>query len=106
MLEFRLREIVAEGHRSLALFDETDIRAVEALLSQKNGKAYVKCQVRGKDVLAKPEEIIRQLWVHRLIFHYRYPVGRLQIEYTITMGRDTSKRADIVVMDSDRPNVV
>jgi type I restriction enzyme M protein len=37
--------------------------------------------------------------------HYKYPVSRLGVEYAITFGRDTSKRADIVVFDADRPTV-
>jgi type I restriction enzyme M protein len=81
------------------------IKAVQALMTEKNGRPYIKCQVRGKEVQAKPEEIIRQLWIHRLKTHYRYPVSRLQVEYPITFGRDTSKRADIIVMDADRPTV-
>lgn len=48
---------------------------------------------------------MRQLWLHRLMFHYKYPVTRLAVEYPITFGRDSSKRADIVVMDADRPTV-
>ena len=101
-----IKYLLADGERSLTLFlHSAAIKAVEALLVEKNGKAYVKCQVRGKEVLAKPEEIIRQLWIHRLMAHYRYPVSRLQVEYPITFGRDTSKRADIVIMDADRPTV-
>jgi len=100
-----LTDILADGERSLILFDAAGIKAIEALLTMKNGKPYIRCQVRGKEVQAKPEEIIRQLWVHRLLVHYRYPVTRLQVEYPITFGRDTSKRADIIVMDSDRPTV-
>jgi type I restriction enzyme M protein len=61
--------------------------------------------VRLKDVVAKPEEIVRQLWLYRLEHHYNYPVSRLGVEYPITFGRDTSKRADIVVFDADRPTV-
>ena len=101
-----IRDLLAEGARSLTLFSHSSaIKAVEALLLEKKRKTYVKCQVRGKEVLAKPEEIVRQLWIHRLIAHYRYPVSRLQVEYPITFGRDTSKRADIVIMDADRPTV-
>src|ERR1019366_2098923 len=98
MAETTLDDIVADDQRSLVLFDNAGIRAVQALLSAKNGKRYVKCQVRGKEFVAKPEEIVRQLWIHRLLTHYRYPVAQLQVEYPITFGRDTSKRADIVVM--------
>jgi type I restriction enzyme M protein len=100
-----LDEIVAEGRRSLVLFDATAIKAVKALMAAKNGRPYIRCQVRGKEIQAKPEEIIRQLWIHRLTTHYQYPVSRMQVEYPITFGRDTSKRADIIVMDADRPTV-
>ncbi|HKB97199.1 MAG TPA: N-6 DNA methylase [Terriglobales bacterium] len=100
-----LVDILSEGQWSLFLFDGPGIKAVQALLSEKNGKPYIKCQIRAKEVQAKPEEIIRQLWIQRLATHYHYPLARIQVEYPITFGRDTSKRADIVVMDSDRPTV-
>lgn len=90
---------------SLDVFDTKNIVAVESALSEKNGKAYVKCRVRGKEILAKPEEIIRQLWLHRLEQNFEYPISRLAVEYPITFGRDSSKRADIVVFDADRPTV-
>ncbi len=59
-------EILSESQRSLVLFDEAGIKAVQALFVEKNGKPYLKCQLRAKEVQAKPEEIIRQLWIHRL----------------------------------------
>jgi type I restriction enzyme M protein len=90
---------------SLDLFSAATIAFVEKLLYERGDKAYLRCQVRGKDVLAKPEEIIRQLWIHRLIAYCKYPLSRLQVEVPITFGRDTSKRADIVVFDADRPTV-
>lgn len=90
---------------SLDLFSKKIIGAVEAAFTEKNGKYYLKCRVRGKDVVAKPEEIIRQLWIHRLEQDFKYPVSRLAVEYPITFGRDSSKRADIVVFDFDRPTV-
>jgi type I restriction enzyme M protein len=83
-----IEDLLTEGERSLTLFvGSAAIKAVEALLVEKNGKTYVKCQVRGKEVLAKPEELIRQLWIHRLIAHYRYPVSRLQVEYPCRFRR-------------------
>jgi type I restriction enzyme M protein len=90
---------------STEIFDTKSIAAVEATLTEKNGKPFLKCRVRDKEVAAKPEEIIRQLWLHRLEHHYKYPVARIGVEYAITFGRDTSKRADIVVFDADRPTV-
>jgi type I restriction enzyme M protein len=95
----------AKAQQYLALFEDAAAQAVEATLTKKNGKPYLKCQVRGKDVQAKPEEIVRQLWIHRLLTHYNYPASRLSVEYPVTFGRDSSKRADIVVFDADRPTV-
>lgn len=102
-----INEILADskGHFSLEIFSEESIAAVEAALTERNGKYYLKCRVRAKDVVAKPEEIIRQLWLHRLECDYDYALGRLSVEYPITFGRDSSKRADIVVFDADRPTV-
>ena len=83
------------------LFGLPVVGAVEANLTEKNGKPFVRCLVRKKEVQAKREELVRQLWLYRLMFHYKYPVTRLTVEYPITFGRDSSKRADIVVMDAD-----
>jgi type I restriction enzyme M protein len=88
------------------VFSEATIEAVEKAVTEKNGKAYVKCLVRGKEVMAKPEEVVRQLWLHTLTTRYKYPLSRLDVEYPITFGRDTSKRADIIIKDADRPSIV
>ena len=48
---------------------------------------------------AKPEEVVRQLWIFRLMHHYQYPLPRITVYYPITFRRDTLKRADIVVLD-------
>ena len=59
----------------------------------------------AKNVLAKQEELVRQLWLHRLSRRYAYPLNRIAVEYPVTFGRDSSKRADIVLFDADRPTV-
>lgn len=87
-----------------ATFGMPTVNAVGAMLAEKNGKTYIRCQIRGKDIQAKHEEIIRQLWLHRLLNHYGYPRNRVGVEYPVTFGRDTSKRADIVVFDKDDPS--
>jgi type I restriction enzyme M protein len=73
-----LNDILSDpkSQRSLALFEPKAIRAVEALLTAKNGKHYLKCQVRNKEIQAKAEEVVRQLWIHRLLNHYQYPLSR------------------------------
>ncbi|MBJ6610478.1 MAG: N-6 DNA methylase [Candidatus Thiothrix moscowensis] len=86
-------------------FTDGERNAVIASSTVKNGKRYLTCLVRKKEVLAKPEEIVRQLWLQRLTQHYGYPVSRITVEHPITFGRDTSKRADIVIFDAERPTV-
>lgn len=66
--------------------------------------AKVKGLVRNKDIVLKPEEVVRQLFIDRLINEYGYPTSRMQVEYPVYFGREV-KRADIVIMDEDRPLV-
>lgn len=90
---------------SLKPLDEKEAATLEDLLVQKNERFYFRCPIRKKDILAKSEEAVRQLWIARLTNRYGYPLSRIAVEYPITFGRDTSKRADIVVFDADRPTV-
>ena len=91
------------------LFSKTDIEALDQRItfSDVRGKQvpYVKCLVRDKEVQLKPEERNRQLWLQRLIHGLGYSQSRIAVEYPITFGRDSSKRADIVIFDADRPTV-
>jgi hypothetical protein len=50
-----LIDILSEAQRSLVLFDDGGIRTVQALLTEKNGKRYIKCQIRAKEVQAALE---------------------------------------------------
>ena len=91
------------------LFSEEENRALDGRsfgkMSGVNPATCITCFMRNKDVQLKPEERTRQLWLARLIDQYGYPASRIAVEYPITFGRDSSKRADIVVFDADRPTV-
>lgn len=101
--------VVASEFNEYVLFSEAENNALDERTFQKEvrGKqvTYVTCLVRGKDVQLKPEERNRQLWLSRLIEKLDYSPSRIVVEYPITFGRDTSKRADIVVFDEHRPTV-
>lgn len=103
-----MRKIATE-FSEFVLFSEEEVRALDArvVLRESRGKEvpYVTCLVRDKEVQLKPEERTRQLWLARLIDKLGYARSRIAIEYPITFGRDSSKRADIVVFDADRPTV-
>ncbi|MBX4959304.1 N-6 DNA methylase [Rhizobium lentis] len=91
------------------LFSEAENQALDARTVQRDARSkqvgYVTCLVRNREVQLKAEERTRQLWLSRLIHQYGYAPSRIAVEYPITFGRDSSKRADIVVFDADRPTV-
>jgi hypothetical protein len=71
------------------LFTAEVISVVETHLKERDGKLYVTCQIRGKDVQAKPEEIVRQLWIAALLHQYSYPRQLIAVEYPITVPPTT-----------------
>ncbi len=100
---------IAAEFSEFVLFSEDEAQALDArvVIRDSRGKQvpYVTCLVRDKEVQLKPEERTRQLWLARLIGKLGYARSRIVIEYPITFGRDSSKRADIVVFDAGRPTV-
>ena len=98
-----------EASSEYVLFSQDKHEAVEnrATEGEARGKVvrFIECRIRKKRVRLTPEEKVRQLWLDRLIDTYGYEQSKIAVEYPITFGRDTSKRADIVVFDADRPTV-
>jgi len=71
-------------------------------ISEDHDKFFIKCPVSDKKKVAKPEEIIRQLTINKLIDDLHYPLKRLDVEVPIKMGSTyASKKADIVVYAED-----
>ncbi len=100
-----IESILKDSDHDLSLFSEEAVSDLQRrAFSKPSGgkdKWYVECIVRGKDILLKPEEIVRQLYAERLMKEYNYPSNRLAFEHPVTFGRET-KFADIVVFDKDR----
>ena len=68
----------------------------------KNGKPYLTCYATGKDRPARPEEIVRQLYIKTLMDDYGYPAERIAIEKSVQFGSAVhEKAADIVILDKD-----
>jgi len=85
----------------LTLFTNKEIRAVEDMIIERDGKFYIRCQIKDRYKVTKPEEIVRQLWVYRLLNEYNYPKERIDIERVIYFGSRDSGLADIVVLQDD-----
>ncbi len=88
---------------AIDIFAQEEIDALK--LIQKRGKPYLKCFATGKDRLAKPEEIVRQLYLHKLMKDYGYPKDRIAVEKGVYFGSSMhEKRADIVVFEKGAPD--
>lgn len=89
-----------EIKHGLRIFEARELEKLQ--LNEENGKVFVRCVVTGKKRLAKPEEIIRQLTICKLIDDLGYPLSRIKIEVPIKMGSTyASKKADVVVYNED-----
>ncbi|MBE8988163.1 N-6 DNA methylase [Nostoc sp. LEGE 12450] len=105
----KLADILKDSNYKLSQFAIAEIEQLEqtiTLKATKNGDVpYTVCLVRQKAIKLTPEEAIRQLYLRVLSDRLHYPLSRIQVEYGVNFGREV-KRADIVVMDKDRPTTV
>lgn len=96
-------DIVRGSAHALTVFKPGAADALKIYL--KRGKPYLKCFVTGQERPAKPEEIVRQLYVKMLMQDYGYPAERITLERPVQFGSAVhEKAADIFVCDKDDPN--
>jgi len=103
-----LQDILRDSEYGLSLFSQNEIDDLMSRITTretKNGvRHYIRCLVRNIDIVIKPEEVVRQLYLERLLKKYGYEKRRIAVEHSVSFGRE-KKRADIVVFDQDRPTV-
>jgi len=96
--DITLVSILKDSNYNLSLFNAREIKQIE--LFEKRGKIYLRCFATAKERLAKPEEIVRQLYLWRLIHEYGYPVERIFLEKPVYFGSSVhEKAADIVICE-------
>lgn len=101
---YSVAEILRSGSADygLSLFSAEEIGAIEIL--DRKGKPYLRCLATDKERPAKPEEIVRQLYLHRLIESYGYPKSRIFLEKPVYFGSSVhEKAADIVICEEGDP---
>jgi type I restriction enzyme M protein len=99
-----ISEILRGSDYALTIFSASEITALE--MFTKNGKPYIKCVCSDKDRPARPEEIVRQLYLRKLMHVYGYPKNRIAIEKPVYFGSTIhEKAADIVVYEHDAPGI-
>ena len=113
----RAEEVIGKVFRDpeiafgLKEFEGIDIYKVLKITEEERGRYYVKDLKSTKSRFVyddkkgtgKPEEIVRQLWIHKLQTYYKYPLDRIEIEKSVHFGREIhAKAADIVVYKKDK----
>jgi len=86
-----VEEILRGTAHALTIFTAEEIADLRVF--DKRGKPYLTCYATGKDRPAKPEEIVRQLYIKRLIEVYGYPVERIAIEKPVQFGSAVHEKA-------------
>ena len=91
-------------------FESINIEKALYIIEDRKGKYYIRDIISEKQKLVydetkgmgKPEEIVRQLWLYKLITQYKYPKNRIVTEKKVSFGREIhSKAADIMVYKTD-----
>lgn len=113
----KIKEIIDQIFRDpemaygLKEFEGVDFEKTLEITEEEKNRFYIK-DIKSKKMrfvfdeakqTGKPEEIIRQLWLHKLNAHYEYPFDRMDTEKSIHFGREIhAKAADIVVYKKDK----
>ena len=101
--DYTIAGILKATDYALTIFEDEEKAAIE--LFDRKGKPYLRDFVDGKERPAKPEEIVRQLFLYRLIHTYYYPKNRIFVEKGVYFGSSVAdKRADIVICEKDHPD--
>jgi len=113
-----INKIFRDTETLYGLTEFSDLNVEDIIkIYEKEGKYFVKCLKRDRDIQilnpennkSNPEEIIRQLWLYKLLNIYNYPSDRIELEKDINFGREIhAKAVDIVVYNKDKitPHIV
>jgi type I restriction enzyme M protein len=100
-----IQKILVNSKYNLSIFNNNEIKKIEKQIFLKKinniDKPFLKCIIRNKEIVLKPEEVVRQLYALRLIETYGYPKERIRFEFSVNFGIQV-KQADIVVLDKNR----
>src|SRR5699024_12156881 len=88
-MDKRITQLMIESDYSLEQFTSDEINEVEKQISFKTIEEevsyYIHCKIRDKELRLTPEEIVRQLYLVKLIDTYNYPKERMELEYSVSL---------------------
>ena len=104
-----ISKLLEDSNYQVEQFSDIEIEAIEKRIAIKKNKKgedvlYVNCQVRNKEIKLTDEELVRQLYIFKLMGTYGYPKDKMELEYSVSFGRE-KKRADIVIFDKTETTV-
>lgn len=104
-----LSDILKDSNYKLTQFSPDQISNLEKSITTRDVRGtqtpFINCLVRKKEIKLTPEEAVRQLYISVLTDDYGYPTDRMEVEYSVTFGRE-KKRADIVIFDKQNKTSV
>ena len=80
--------VKSDGKYDLTIFSPESIDRIENNIFERGERLFLKCFKRNKAIQVKPEEIVRQLMLDKLIHEYGYSIDLLDVEYTVNFGRE------------------
>jgi type I restriction enzyme M protein len=96
-------DILRDTAYAMTVFSQEEVDSLEFFL--RRGRPYLRCIVTDRDRPARPEEIVRQLYLRKLLHEYGYPRERIAVEKPVYFGSAVhQKAADIVVLDAADPD--
>jgi hypothetical protein len=69
-------------------------------ITQKGDKMYIRDIIRKKNLILKPEELVRQILILHLIQNIKISIGQIQVEKKLNIN-GLLRRFDVVVYDKD-----
>lgn len=107
-IKFELTEFENLGkpiHEILAIYPKTSTTGKDAGKTKYYLKSFIpfstgneEVQVYAEGGKSSPEEIVRQLWVYKLIHQYDYKADEIDLEKSVQFGTEVgTKAADIIV---------
>lgn len=102
---YTIADILRSGSSGygLELFSQEEIDGIK--IFERKGQPYLRCFATDKERPAKPEEIVRQLYLRRLMESYGYPKSRISLEKPVYFGSSVhEKAADIVIYEEGDPD--
>jgi len=100
-----------DGAHGLKEFEGLEIDKILKITEDEKHRFYVKDLISGKQRFVydeikqqgRPEEIVRQLWLYKLLNEYKYPSERMATEKSVHFGREIHEKAvDIVIYKKDK----